>query len=373
MNGIKITDNFEEMEKIGKNLIEEKCNIYKPEMLDTLRRTIEIYMPGAIDLEKEKRLYRAIYDYWMYGASISEVFYLGFDSLNNEQKLEYATLRLKMAYYGFLNDTLLAHLFDNKEETYELFKEFYLRDVIKICNESDYDVFSEFVERHPSFVVKPSSMATGLGVRKVVIPNDANLKQVFLNLFHEYMGYNAGISWKKPNKTIILEELIEQDDALARLHPDSVNGIRVTTVRAGGVVHIYQPWIKVGAKGAFVASAALGGMDIGINAETGVLETAGYGELGESYLKHPDTGVEFIGYQIPKWDELVVLAKKLAGSLPERINYIGWDFVLTPKGWCVMEGNFRGDFMWQLFRRRGMRREFEELIGWKSTKRYWWE
>ena len=373
MNQIKITDDFCEMEAIGKSLIEEKSTIYKPETLVALGGSVERHMPGADKAVKEKRLYRAIYDYWMYGNTIDEDFYLGFDSLNNEQKLEYATMRLRMAYYGYLNDPSLAHLFDNKEETFILFKNYYLRDVIAIHGEDDYGTFADFVEKHKSFVAKPSNMSTGLGVQRIDLPEDLDYKECFAKLLHEYRGFNGGSPWRKSTTTIILEELIEQDEALARLHPYSVNGIRATTVRVDGEVHIYEPWIKIGAQGAFVASAVLGGMDIGINTETGTLETAGYGELGETYLKHPDTGVEFIGYQIPKWQELVALAKELASNLPPRINYVGWDFVLTPKGWCIMEGNYRGDFMWQLFRQRGMRREFEGLIGWKSAKRYWWE
>lgn len=373
MNQIKITDDFAEMEAIGRSLVKEKNTIYKAETLAALYRSVEHHMPKADKSEKEQRLYRAIYDYWMYGNTIDEDFYLGFDLLDNEQKLEYATMRLRMAYYGFLNDVSLAHLFDNKEETFEQFKDYYLRDVITVRDEDDFGIFEEFTKKHNDFVVKPNNMSTGVGIRKISLQQGVTLNQVFTDIMREYKDYTGNSPWRRKTAAVIVEELIEQDEALARLHPGSVNGIRATTIRVGGEVHLYEPWIKIGAQGEFVASAVLGGMDVGINAETGVLETAGYGELGETYLKHPDTGIEFIGYQIPKWQELVSLAKKLASSLPSTINYIGWDFVLTPKGWCVMEGNFRGDFMWQLFRRRGMRREFEELIGWKSAKRYWWE
>ena len=370
---IKITEDFAEMEAIGKSLVEAKSTVYTPEVLAALYGSVERHMRGTDKDVQERRLYRAIYNYWMYGNTIDEDFYLGFDLLNSEQKLEYATMRWRMAYYNFLNDTSLAHLFDNKEETFCLFKDYYHRDVIAVRDKDDWDAFEDFTNKHKSFVVKPNNMSTGVGIRRISIPEGVSSKQVFADIMQEYNGYTGNSPWRKKTTAVIIEELIQQDEALAKLHPGSVNGIRATTVRVGGEVHIYQPWIKVGAQGAFVASAVLGGMDIGINAGTGVLETAGYGELGETYQNHPDTGVKFIGYQIPKWNELVALAKELASGLPPRINYIGWDFVLTPQGWCIMEGNFRGDFMWQLFRQRGMRREFEDLIGWKSTKKYWWE
>ena len=56
-----------------------------------------------------------------------------------------------------------------------------------------------------------------------------------------------------------------------------------------------------------------------------------------------------------------------------QIPDVGWDMVLTTNGWCIMEGNIYGDFMWQLFYDKGMRADFERLIGWKTNKQYWWE
>ena len=373
MKDIKITDNHDEMTQIGKALVAEKTAIYNGRTLAAMQKSVAHFMPKASEDEMKNRLCRAIYDYWVYGNTLEEDFYLGFDKLSDIGKREYATMRRRMDFYAYLNDLSLAHLFDNKDETYELFKADYLRDLIAVRDESDFETFAAFVKKHPVFVAKPNSMSTGLGVRKIEMPSGVDMKDFFLGLLREYKGYDGNSPWRKPTTTIILEELIEQHEALAALHPASVNGVRATTVRVGDKVHVYQPWIKVGAGGTFVASCVLGGFDMGIDAETGVLDTIGYGEMGEEYFKHPDTGVELKGYQIPQWDDLLKLAKKLASSLPKSINYIGWDFVLTPKGWCVMEGNFRGDFMWQLFRHRGMLKDFENLIGWKSEWKFWWE
>ena len=373
MNTIKITDNKEEMAHIGKALIAEKSTIYKDNVLASLRKSVAHYIPQASEEEKENRLYRAIYDYWVYGNTVDEDFYLGFDNLTDAQKREYATMRLRMAFYKHLNDYSLDHLFDNKEETYAMFKEYYLRDLVAVRDEGDFEVFADFVKKHPVFVAKPSNMSTGVGVQRIELPANVDLKTFYQDLLRQYIGSNGGSYWRKTTTTIILEELIEQDAALAALHADSVNGIRATTVRVGDKVTVYEPWIKMGAGGSFVASCVLGGIDVGINAETGVCDTLGYGEQGETCERHPTTGVKFMGYRIPRWGEMLSLAKKLASSLPLSINYVGWDFVLTPKGWCVMEGNYRGDFMWQLFRQRGMLKEFEELIGWKPEWKFWWE
>ena len=55
------------------------------------------------------------------------------------------------------------------------------------------------------------------------------------------------------------------------------------------------------------------------------------------------------------------------------LGYVGWDFVLSKQGWCIMEGNYSGDFMWQMYRNRGMKKDFEDLIGWKLDKEFWWQ
>ena len=87
---------------------------------------------------------------------------------------------------------------------------------------------------------------------------------------------------------------------------------------------------------------------------------------------HPDSGSGFAGFKIPRWQELLKLAKECAAKFPQ-FGYIGWDFVLSKEGWCIMEANYSGDFMWQLYRDRGMKKEFEELIGWKLDKEFWWK
>lgn len=114
--------------------------------------------------------------------------------------------------------------------------------------------------------------------------------------------------------------------------------------------------------GTFVASAALNGFDAEIDPETGIVITDGYQESGKVYRIQPDSGITVKGFQIPRWQEMVELVDALMKELPEY-GYIGWDLVLTPKGWCVMEGNNYGDFMFQLMQDRGFRRDFEELVG----------
>ena len=68
------------------------------------------------------------------------------------------------------------------------------------------------------------------------------------------------------------------------------------------------------------------------------------------------------GFRIPEWDEPADSVGALMTGLPDY-GYIGRDPVLTPKGWCVMEGNYSGEFIFQMINDRGYKKDFEGLIG----------
>lgn len=80
------------------------------------------------------------------------------------------------------------------------------------------------------------------------------------------------------------------------------------------------------------------GLDAEIDPETGIVITDGYQENGNVYKVHPDSGIQIKGFYIPQWKELVGFVNEIMNELPEY-KYVGWGLVLTPNGWCVIEGN----------------------------------
>ena len=71
---------------------------------------------------------------------------------------------MRERYCQHINRREDAELFVDKYKTYLQFKQYYLRDVIQINSDEDYDDFIKFISKHPSFVVKPKDMAFGVGV-----------------------------------------------------------------------------------------------------------------------------------------------------------------------------------------------------------------
>ena len=369
---IKLTDKTSEKIAIAKKIVESKSSIYTEKVLEEIRNIVVDNLKNASTETIEEMMYYTIYYYWVYGCTVDEFFYYDFSNKSHDEIKTYVTAHEKVIYTNRLNCVADAHLLNNKWDAYQLFKDYYKRDMILLRNREDYETFCKFVKKHPEFVVKPVDMGLGQGVYKenVYGMSEDEIKEVFEKILNEAVDCNNKFHYGTEN-SVVLEELIMQDDEMAKFHPSSVNGVRITTVRVGDEVHIYHPWFKIGRNGQFVTSAAYGTFDAGIDPETGVVCTPGVTESNECFEIHPDTNVPILGFQIPRWDEAIKLVKELAQKLP-TISYVGWDVVLTPEGWCVMEGNFRGAFMWQLFEGRGNKKEFEELIGWKLEKDFWW-
>ncbi len=373
---LKKTDDVNEMIRFGHMIAEEKSELYTPDMMRKMRQGVESHIPDASRELKESMVWRAIYDWWAHGATVDEEFYYRFYDKTSDEKETYMVANLRMKYIDHLNSgggKQVKELLNNKYLLFKRLQPYYHRDMIELGNgEDDFELFCEFVEKHGEFVVKPLDYFAGQGVHKAsVAAYGGDLRNAYESILNE------GIDIKKEHSSrdhrMVLEELIIQDESLARLHPASVNAIRATAVRGkDDKIHIYHPWIKVGMNGTFVASAVFDGYDCEIDVRNGIVISDGYQESGGVFQIHPDSGIRMKGFQIPRWNEMIELVDQLMAELPEY-GYIGWDLVLTRDHWVVMEGNYNGDFMFQLINNKGYRREFEDLIGWRTDKEFWWQ
>jgi hypothetical protein len=97
------------------------------------------------------------------------------------------------------------------------------------------------------------------------------------------------------------------------------------------------------------------------DANTGIIVTDGYDIYTNVVELHPNSGIKFKGWKVPRWAELVKTASDLHMSLPPKHKYIGFDFALTKDGWAVVEGNW-GNFPHQVCVQHGIRKEFEKLM-----------
>lgn len=145
-------------------------------------------------------------------------------------------------------------------------------------------------------------------------------------------------------KDYVIQEVLSQHPDLANLNESSVNVIRIVTVFIDGEVEVATAALRIGGVGSFADNETTedgkGMIIIGID-ENGRLRKNGYFSCGVMTTKNP-AGTEFLGYEIPKYDEILEIAKK-AHTLYPRLCFIAWDFCVDKDGDIIcMEYNARG-------------------------------
>ena len=77
----------------------------------------------------------------------------------------------------------------------------------------------------------------------------------------------------------------------------------------------------------------------------------------EDIARHPVTGVELLGFQVPLWQEIISTVKE-AALVAKNNRSIGWDVAVTSKGPLLIEGNHNWcKLLWQLPVKKGLKSE----------------
>lgn len=362
--------------RTGREIVAAYPEIYNQWIIQDIKQKLETCAKIRPDIAGgrsiEDMFAIATYDYWQYGIGTTEEFFNELLGASDKKKREYLTYRGRFLYIDYLNKKEDMHLLRNKWHAYQLLKDAYKREVLLLESEQDFPAFAAFCQRHPTFVVKPVGLGQSLGVRKVEV-GDADLRALFNQLFTEIETENG--HWNSgTDNGVLVEELIEQGEEMAVLHPASVNSVRMYTINFGdGDIRMWYPCIRIGTGGNFIAAGAVGSILAGINIGTGVVDSPGADEFGRTILVHPGTHIPIKGIRIPRWLQLCQKAIEMAERVP-TLRYVGWDFVYDKhKEWIVMEGNENAEFLTQIIYHVGEREEFEHFIGYHPTKEYWWQ
>lgn len=302
---------------------------------------------GVSESERQWHARRMRWAYIRYGWWFDEYFMFNFNRLSRKGRMEFVPNVQKDYFCDKVNSPEVHDLFTDKWLAYQRFAPYYRREVCHFgANGVLDDAAKEFVRRHTNFIVKPLDDSFGGGCK---IVSGATVDEVE-SLLKKYV--EGGV----------MEELIHQNEQMASLHPQSVNTVRISTLKMDGQVHIVHPFFRVGRGDDVVDNAANGGIFGVIDIASGIVTTA-CDELGNRYVVHPDTGMPIVGFTIPHWKEALDLAVELAGVVTESV-FTGWDLAYTDSGWVMVEGNSRGQFIcFQMATQEGFRKELEEILG----------
>ena len=161
-------------------------------------------------------------------------------------------------------------------------------------------------------IKKTIDTSSGRDVMICNISNGADIKSnLSLSQIFTEMGEN-----------FIVQERIQQYDALSAIYPNALNTFRVMTFIADGKIHTAPLAMRMGRNGADRDNIHYGGIVVGVS-DDGILKREAYSEFQERFAKHPDTGVVFEGFVIDKDGIAVLIEINLRAQsvwFPQMVN-----------------------------------------------------
>lgn len=298
-------------------------------------------MKGAIDSVHERtgtpRFFTFCDMVWCalrYGAGYYDYVSFNFYNLNGAQRKTFVTRIISKKLNEFMNDTAYMHLFDNKDEFCDLFKDYVGRGVL-VMDKSTKEEVREFVSTREQLFCKLRDKECGIGCERLNVADFESFDKLYDYLLEK--GFCT------------IEDNIVQHPALSKLYPNAVNSMRIITMLdAQGEAHCLYVVQKMGLNGSIIDNNCL---FTPVDIETGKLKYpahSGDTAKGIIYTEHPNTHVPLVGYEIPYAKQAVEMCLKAAKVVPQ-IRYVGWDVATTPTGPAIIEGNtYNAHDFWQL-------------------------
>ncbi len=298
------------------------------------------------DLQLKKSLYADIKRcYYKYLITPQEYFLFGFkDNKNNIYRNSFLSDNVKIrTLIKVTGEKRFVEELTDKMGFYKLCSKYFHRRCMQFDANTDKDAFMGVFEGKAIFA-KVMNGSFGSGA-----------------ITFDTADYGAYEKLKKAGATYIVEERISQSIEMAKWNQSSVNTIRVPTFLHDGSFEIVKPVLRTGRLGSIVDNAGGGGIISCINVDTGIIESGGNNENGIHFETHPDSGIRFVGWKIPRWEELKILVEEIHRNCMPHHRYIGWDFALTDDGWVLIEGNW-GQFLSQYVDKIGLKSKFMDCM-----------
>lgn len=192
---------------------------------------------------------------------------------------------------------------------------------------------------------KPSDQYGGAGVRswRHLGPGTSDWWSDEEGRAHDAAALLAALAEQSREGPVILQPRLTNEAVLAPLAPHALCTLRLLTARApGGAPELVLATFRTGAGGSTSDNFTSGGIAVAVDLASGRLAS---GVRLDTRLviapaeRHPDTGVPFAGFPVPRWHEAKTLALAAHARL-RAMAFVGWDIAFTPDGLILLEGNF---------------------------------
>ena len=315
---------------------------------------------NVLEKIKEKSGQSKIYSFFdilvcaaKYGAGYYDYLMFGFYNMNGKQRDTYLTRVRNKKVIDLMNDPAYSDEFDDKLRFNQRFARYLGRKTLN-GETATPEQFTDFIAGQEAIFAKINHGDCGRGVNKLYVK--------------DYESPAVMLDYIRRNQLVVLEQVLPQHPDMARLHPSSVNTMRILTDLVDGEVHVAYISVKMGRGDGYCDNSGQGGVLCRVDPETGKVISPATDDYFNVYDRHPDTGVEFVGYQLPMVPEAIALAKEAAHEIPQ-VAHVGWDMAITPTGPAIIEGNdFPGTDLCQLApfypEKEGLWPYYKKLLHW---------
>lgn len=287
-----------------------------------------------------------------YGAGYYDYLMFGFYDMNGRQRDTYLTRVRNKKIMDLMNDPAFSDEFDDKLRFNKTFAAYLGRKTLNGETATEEEL-AEFLRGQEAIFAKINHGDCGRGVEKLYVM--------------DFDSPAAMLAYIREHGLVVLEHVLPQHEDMARLHPSSVNTMRILTDLVDGQVHIAYITVKMGRGSGVCDNSGQGGILCRVDPQSGKIISPATDDYFNVYEKHPDTGIVLQGYQLPMVDRAVAMAKEAALVFPQ-VGHVGWDMAITPTGPAIIEGNeFPGTDLCQLApfypEKCGLWPYYKELLG----------
>jgi|SRR5690625_331091 len=132
----------------------------------------------------------------------------------------------------------------------------------------------------------------------------------------------------------IVQEIIKQHSAIAKLHQSSINTLRIVTLYYKEKVHVLSSVVRMGVDGSRVDNTPYSSMFCGINSD-GSLKKYAYNMNGYRFDKHPN-GTVFSEVKIPDFNSCIAFVKNIAPRFIRFSKLTSWDIAVGQDGLPIL-------------------------------------
>ena len=273
------------------------------------------------------------------------------DSLNLASNHNSTCILRNKLYFGIFADAFSIKTAKNIAYT--------INDMIYLLHEKKFITLEEFITLGDyKLFCKLIDGECGNGIFILTINNNKifyNNEEISSNELHKIID----------RKNYLFQEFISQHSEMSRLHKESINSIRLVTVKdinTGKIVAL-PSILRIGTGNSIVDNTSQGGIAVGFDLDTGRLHEFGFYKpnFGLKINAHPNSNIVFKEFCIPHIKEAIEQAK-LFHNLLSDIHSIGWDIAIGQNGPIFIEGNDNWEINGPQIGNHGLKKEFKRFF-----------